>query len=123
MLKCNPYNKNYLHQHLAGRAESEFTPLKTRSSPNEILLFLFGKSNFPRHNSSFNGSMWRRPRCWVSLQRSVSPQVWVCDSPARAKQKMGNNCYRTQKHREHKSKQSFPWNGNNSVLSSTGLPS
>ena len=25
MLKCNPYNKNYLHQHLAERAESEFT--------------------------------------------------------------------------------------------------
>lgn len=75
MLKCTAYNKNYLHQHLAERAESEFTPLKTRSSPNEILLFLFGKSNFPRHNSSFNGSMWRRPRCGVSLQRSVSPQV------------------------------------------------
>ena len=62
MLKCNPYNKNYLHQHLAERAESEFTSLKTRSSPNEILLFLFDKSNFPRHNSSFNGSMRRRPR-------------------------------------------------------------
>lgn len=46
MLKCTPYNKNYLHQHLAERAESEFTPLKTRSLPMKFCYFCLVKVTF-----------------------------------------------------------------------------